>query len=673
MDDTAAAIAEQPAEAPDARAQISTIRLSRIKRSPTNPRKTFNQAHLDELTASVRQHGILQPLLVRPIVGSEDRFELIAGERRYRAAMAAELREVPALVRSMTDLQVLEVQLVENLQREGLHELEEAEGYDRLLQSHGYTIDDLRAKVGKSRSYVFQRLKLLDLCDAARKAFFAEKLSFSTALLIAPIPVDDLQRQALEEITSDHWDGGMSARAAADHIQRRYMLRLASAPFPRHDAGLVPEAGACSTCPKRTGNAPELFADALAADTCTDPECFDAKRKAHAERTKAEALERGQEVITGARAKKLGTDLVRLDDKDYTLTGAGKSYKDLLGKGGPTPVLVEAHDGSLVEALPRKALADALREKGHKVGGSRVSDDERKRVEAAKIETTVRRRLFDAVAPAIVARQHYDLKPIALAMWERTPNDVRTRLLAAKGCLASAHDWPDRIEAMPQEDVYILLHEISLAGELHVPSWSSAKPERLLAMAALFEIDVAAIRKAVTAEARAAEKAKAAKKPAKSDAPTSAPRGEKKAPKKAAAKPAPRGEAKGAKKPKAKAKAETKADPEVGAAVPAAEGAVAVGASVQVNATLPGRSKAFAAKYAGRSGQVESVFVDGRISVRFDDGRPGRACWLKSAELAQVEPQAAQAGTAPDDGHQADALGWPAAAATGAEQQQAPE
>lgn len=655
MDDTAAAIAEQPAEAADARAQISTIRLSRIERSPTNPRKTFNQAHMAELTESVRQHGILQPLLVRPIVGSEDRFELIAGERRYRAAMAAELWEVPALVRSMTDLQVLEVQLVENLQREGLHELEEAEGYDRLLQSHGYTIDDLRAKVGKSRSYVFQRLKLLDLCDAARKAFYAEKLSFSTALLIARIPVDDLQRQALKEITSDHWDGGMSARAAADHIQRRYMLRLASAPFPRHDAGLVPEAGACSACPKRTGNAPELFADVSAADTCTDPECFDAKRKAHAERTKAEALERGQEVITGKQAKKLGTDLVRLDDKDYTLTGAGKSYKDLLGKGGPTPVLVEADDGRLVEALPRKALADALREKGHKVGGThgRVGDEERKRVEAAKLETTVRRRLFDAVVPEIVVRKHYDLKPIAVAMWERTPNDVRTRLLAIKGW--SAHDWADRIEAMPQEDVYILLHEISLAGELHVAAWSSAKPERLLAMAALFEVDVAAIRKAVTAEARAAEKARAAKKPAKGDAPTSAPRGEKKAPKKAAATPAPRGEAKAAKKPKAKA--ETKADPEVGAAVPAAEGAIAVGASVQVNAALPGRPKAFAAKYAGRSGRVENVFVDGRISVRFDDGRPGRACWLKSAELAQVEaPGIVQ---------------WPAA--SGPEPQQAPE
>lgn len=214
MDDTAAAIAEAPTEAPDARAQISTIRLSRIERSPTNPRKTFVQAQLDELTESIRQHGILQPLLVRPIVGAEDRYELIAGERRYRAAIAAELREVPALVRPMTDLQVLEVQLVENLQRADLHELEEAVGYERLLQAHGYTIDDLRAKVGKSRSYVFQRLKLLDLCEAARKAFYAEKLTLTTALLIARIPVDDLQKKALAEIT-EGWQGAMTSRASA--------------------------------------------------------------------------------------------------------------------------------------------------------------------------------------------------------------------------------------------------------------------------------------------------------------------------------------------------------------------------------------------------------------------------------------------------------------------------
>lgn len=637
MDDTAAAITEPAPEAADARAQISLIRLSRIERSQTNPRKTFNETQLAELTESVRQHGILQPLLVRPIVGSEDRYELIAGERRYRAAMAAELREVPALVRPMTDLQVLEVQLVENLQRADLHELEEAEGYERLLQSHGYTIDDLRAKVGKSRSYVFQRLKLLDLCEVVRKAFFGGKLTFTTALLIARIPGEDLQKKAFTEITQG-WQGQMTSRAAADHIQRNYMLRLVEAPFPRHDAGLVPSAGACGDCPKRTGNSPDLFADVTATDTCTDPSCFQSKVDAHKARTIERARERGVEVVVGKKAARIGTDYVALDDKDYALTGTGKPLKALLGKDAPAPVLVEDHRGNLVEALPKKVAVEALREKGHRVGDSRSAND-LKRDRDQKIETTFRRRVFDAVIPRIAERQLYDLQPIVLAMWASASSDDRRRFLAIKGW--GEAEFADRTTAMSQEERYYLLHELALVPQLHVSSWSIGKAERLLAMADDLEVDHAAIRRTVQAEVRAAEKAKAAKKAPKGDSPKPAPRGEKKATKKAAPKkPSPYRRhlerVAAANAPKAE---ET---PEVEAAVLAAAAPLKVGDTVRVHATLGARSKAFGEKYSGREGTVDSV-IENRIGVKFADGRPGKFAAFTPAEVSRVEASAVDA------------------------------
>ena len=132
---------------------------------------------------------------------SGERFEIVAGERRWRASREAGLDTIPAIVRTLDDSQVLEIQLVENLHREGLHELEEAEGYEILMQQHHYDIEQLVAKVGRSRAYVYARLKLLALDKKSRDAFYAGKLTAATALLLARIPVPALQQEALKAIT----------------------------------------------------------------------------------------------------------------------------------------------------------------------------------------------------------------------------------------------------------------------------------------------------------------------------------------------------------------------------------------------------------------------------------------------------------------------------------------
>jgi ParB/RepB/Spo0J family partition protein len=235
-----------------------------------------------ELTQSVKEHGVLQPVLVRPLKG--ERFELVCGERRYRAAKAAGLPELPAAIRALSDVQVLEVQVIENLQRDDLHPLEEAEGYERLMKQHGYTAEQIAGKVHKSRRYVFGRTQLLALLPPARKAFYDGKLNASTALLVARVP-HQLQAEALKDLVDGRYRGAepLSYREALEHIQRTYTLRLADAPFKTSDAELLPTAGACGPCPKRTGNQPELFGDIKGADVCTDPSCFNAKRTAFAE------------------------------------------------------------------------------------------------------------------------------------------------------------------------------------------------------------------------------------------------------------------------------------------------------------------------------------------------------------------------------------------------------
>lgn len=273
--------------------QVQSIRLANIAVSETGAqaerRKHLDKAKLAELAESIKTVGLLSPIIVRIIDGV---FEIVAGERRYLAAKLAGLEHIDASVRDLTDDQVLEVQLVENLQREDLHELAEAEGYEA-LQKLNHTAEAIADKVGKSKAYVYARMKLLALCKDARKAFYEGKLSASTALLLARIPNDKLQAQALKENTQDRWDGPMSYRAAAEHIQNNYMLRLSDAGFKTEDPELVPAAGACGACPKRSGNQKELFGDVKGADICTDTVCFAAKRQAHAARVMAVSVGAG--------------------------------------------------------------------------------------------------------------------------------------------------------------------------------------------------------------------------------------------------------------------------------------------------------------------------------------------------------------------------------------------
>lgn len=286
-----------------------------IARSLTNPRKTFDQAKLAELAESIKASGLHQPVLVRPLQASriEDTagmsprptHELVVGERRWRASTIAEQAEIPAIVRELSDAEAEEIQVIENLQRDDLAQLEEAEGYEHLMQRHGLNADQVAAKIGKSRSYVYARLKLLDVPQAAKEAMRAGDLDTSKALEIARVPTEKLQLRALEEATKqNHLGETCSVRVLKGWIRNNLMLKLQTAVFDIKDAKLFRDAGSCIQCPKRTGADPDLFADVDSPDLCTDITCYHEKVEAHSAQVVAKAKKRGLEIIDGEEARR---------------------------------------------------------------------------------------------------------------------------------------------------------------------------------------------------------------------------------------------------------------------------------------------------------------------------------------------------------------------------------
>lgn len=178
-----------------------TLPISALRPNPRQPRRHFDQAALDELAASVRTRGLLQPILVRPRPGGH--YEIVAGERRWRAAQAAQLHEVPVVVKDLDDSTAFEIALIENIQRADLNPIEEAEGYKRLIGDFGHTQEELGKLVGKSRSHVANLLRLLDLPDSVRAMVVEGKLSMghARALITAEDPAALARKVVDEQLT----------------------------------------------------------------------------------------------------------------------------------------------------------------------------------------------------------------------------------------------------------------------------------------------------------------------------------------------------------------------------------------------------------------------------------------------------------------------------------------
>jgi ParB/RepB/Spo0J family partition protein len=363
---------------------VASLPVAAIIASPSNPRKRFDDAYIVELADSIKNHGLIQPITVRPLSldslfafnrtaceGDErPTYEIVVGECRWRAAKLAGLAEIPAFWRELDDKQVLEIQVIENLQRRDVHPIEEAEGYQALIARHGYTADQIAAKISKSRSYVYGRLKFASLCRDARDAFYDGRLDASVALLVARIPGETLQKKATKEVTCGYDNQPLSYRNAKTHILHRYTLSLVQATFKPDDATLLPKAGSCTDCDKLSGNCRDLFNDIDDPNVCTDPDCFEAKRQARRDQLIANAEKRKIPVFLGDQGRlELNGDVEYVSlDAEVDDDADGRTYRQILGDKAPVAAIIEFPYGKkdLAECAPLNALEAALRKAGWK-------------------------------------------------------------------------------------------------------------------------------------------------------------------------------------------------------------------------------------------------------------------------------------------------------------------
>lgn len=190
------------------RPAFQRIPLGDLRESKANPRQHFDQTTLGELATSIKAHDVITPILCRPVNGH---FEIAAGHRRFRAAKLAGIKTIPAVVRDMSDAELLEILVTENLQREDVHPLEEAHGYKALMKA-GYTVERIAERVARSEKYVYDRMKLLQLGKKAQDLFFASTITAGHAILLSRISVQDQDRAiaeqgALLEPDANLWDG----------------------------------------------------------------------------------------------------------------------------------------------------------------------------------------------------------------------------------------------------------------------------------------------------------------------------------------------------------------------------------------------------------------------------------------------------------------------------------
>ena len=180
-----------------------TVPIDLIDANPQQPRTSFRDGELNELAESLRRHGVIQPIILRPAPDSSGRYQIVAGERRWRAAQRAGLHEMPAVVRVLDDKQILELAIIENIQRVDLDPIEEARGYRQLVDSFGYTQAELSDVVGKSRSHVANMMRLLALPEQIARLVRDGKLSagHARAMINAPDPVSIAEQAVARGLT----------------------------------------------------------------------------------------------------------------------------------------------------------------------------------------------------------------------------------------------------------------------------------------------------------------------------------------------------------------------------------------------------------------------------------------------------------------------------------------
>jgi ParB/RepB/Spo0J family partition protein len=378
--------------------KIHQLLVAEIIRSVTN-REHFKPEALEEMASSIREKGVIQAVTVRPVSCIEDeerrkaagsaKYELVVGERRWRGSKIAGMVEIPAVIRTLDDHEALMLQVIENAQREDPDPLDEAAQYDVLLKSGKSTADELAAEIGKSRATIYGRIKLLGLPEKVKDALRAGKITPQVALLIARIPNSKVAEEAAARILKGEHNGQpYSFRQVQAFIAEEYMTQLKGAPFDPKDTTLVPDAGPCASCPKRTGNQKELFSDVSRADVCTDPVCFRQKVEAARARLLEAAKAEGKVVLSPQESAELyqhashlryDAPVVELDAECPFVPK--KTWRQVVARlpkdERPDTIVATDRAGAMHDLIGRKEAGEAARAldlaKSHETRGSMSS------------------------------------------------------------------------------------------------------------------------------------------------------------------------------------------------------------------------------------------------------------------------------------------------------------
>ncbi len=498
------------------------LTLDSIEPSKTNPRKHFDPSDLEDLAKSIKEKGVIQPIVVRPHPKGSSKllWEIIAGERRYRASKIAGVATIPAIARNLDDRAVLEIQVIENLQRVDIHPLDEALGYKELLDKHGYDVDTLAAKVGKSSSYIYQRLKLAELIPAAQKFFIAGIINAGHAILIARLSPEE-QKEIISEDDGPLWGHyfrkddpqAISVRSLAQEIHRNLYLDLAKAPWKQNDTKLLPAAGACIACPKRSGANPSLFSDITEKNICTDRGCFNQKMEAFLNRA---AHEGGLIQIS--------TEYGAAKPKTAGVIARGQ-FREVETKADRCKFTQKA---IVVAGYDRGETMDVCTDKTCKKHHSTVSSSgssydykaaEAKRNKKRREEAARRNRIFEAVMDKVPKKlERADLELIAKSSWKRLMGDTQKLVMKAHGGMEPAKkqygldlDKPAFAFIDKATDLQLVrfLIATALGPDLSVSGYNTIeKAEYLLETAKRLKVDVSKIDAAIKAEQKAKPKKK---------------------------------------------------------------------------------------------------------------------------------------------------------------------
>jgi ParB family chromosome partitioning protein len=509
---------------------IQDIPLAKIRESKTNPRKQWDESKLAELAENIRQHGVLQPILVRPLPeGEAGTYELVAGARRFRASKLAKRESVPATVRELTDAQALELQVIENVQRVDVHPLDEAQGYAALiqLQPETYTVETIASRVGRSAAYVSGRLRLIQLVPEAKQAFYEEKLSVAHAFEVARLQPND-QRRALQECFPHHRNAGAvlkdktaevvtTVRELRGWIAREIHLDLTNAPFDPQDEKLLPSAGACSRCPKQTGSNPLLFPEIPSKSSiCTDRECYRAKVQALVQIHVKPLEAKGEKPLRVSQAPAWQGNG---HTKDVLFEG---QYRRAKSKGEcpntKAAVLIDGKGAGSIFYLCQAEKCDVHNRVTRYQPTPKEQVQRKKEALAERVEKLSRVRILEAIRkklPDVHSRP--DLEMVALDYFRRLGHDNHRRLskLYAWEEKKSKASWGAQVvdyekiaaaavQAMKAADVNRFLVVCALVSDLYCPGYNPRqaleKTSNLARTATRYKVDAAKVGEAARAE-----------------------------------------------------------------------------------------------------------------------------------------------------------------------------